>query len=124
MRTKFSFIFPVVHQKSDQNRKNGCSYEHVADLLVSGVTSIGDHTILDNIASHHKFDIETILYNGLDVSALLQAFTSLDKIEAACLNHIQTMFEEEQTVSVIHEAIKMQPYAAKIISLPLKRKIN
>lgn len=121
MRKKFSFIFPVVQQHKDKQRRSGISFEHLTDLVVTGVAYANDHRVLDNIKDNYSFEIESISYRGTEVSSLLHAFGSLDTICNACLNHVDNIFNGNKLAP---ETIKMNPYTAKIISFPLKRKIS
>lgn len=122
MRKKFSFLYPLTKTSFDSHRAGHTSYNHVTDLTITGITSYKDHRILDNIGSHYDFEIESVLYNGVNIAPVLEAFESLEKILAACINHIENLYEG--SAKNFNDAIRMNPYMARIVSLPLRRKIN
>lgn len=122
MRKKFTFIYPLTQRRVDLHRKGGYRFDHIGNLIVSGVGYLNSDT--EEFNEQYEFDIEEISYNGTDILPVLDAFETLDNIEAACFNHLQHLFNNEESEYEIPVIPRVNPGIAKVITLPLKRKVN
>lgn len=121
---KFSFIYPVVKGRVDLFRKGGWRYDHVTDLIVSGVAyDLGNGHGLP-VEERYDFDIEQVTYEDKDVLPLLEAFDSLHPIEDACYHHIQNLFMGSPSDYEVPEFSPGEARMGKVVSMPLKRYIN
>ena len=121
MRKKFSFIYPVTKGRVDLNRR--WRYEHITDLTVNGIAYQTGVTSQINEESY-QFEIDEILFNNVNVSLLLDGFDSIEKIKAACLNHIHHLFTDGESDFEDCIPLGVNVAGAKVISLPLKRMVN
>lgn len=125
MRKNFSFIYPVTKKPEGRVRKWGQPYEHIADLLIKGVAHFTKAGVLNNISNKYKIDISGIWYEGRNLFPHTDTFDSLENIKAACLNHVEELFNNTQVLDDDREQPpKMYPALAKVITLPLRRKVN
>jgi hypothetical protein len=123
MRRNFSFIYPLMDARVDLDRQGGWRYDHVTNLIIKGIAFKQGGSSLDSIEDRYEFDIEEILYEGKNVYPMLEAFKSLDDIEAACFHHIHHLFtDQESEYEIPYQANDVT--AAKVITLPMKRKIK
>jgi hypothetical protein len=123
MRKKFSFIYPITRRSEASHRIGGHLYDHVTDLLVNGEAYITKANVLNNISNKYHFNIHEILFEGKNIYPNPEVFASLEDIKAACLNHVEQLLliperEAEQPLPRIYPAL------AKIITMPLKRKVK
>src|SRR4051812_5078910 len=122
MKKRFSFIYPVTQGRVDLKRIGAWRYDHVADLVVTGTSVEKSRNTLEKPDDRFDFDIEEILFEGVNIFPILDAMDSLDKIEAACFHHIHHLSMGEESDFNIYEP--KQGSLARVISLPLKRKIR
>jgi hypothetical protein len=122
MRRNFKFIYPLTQTKIDVHRPRGLRYDHVADLLVKGVAFENRASVLEDLTERYDMQIEEILYEGVNILPILESVEAIDKIQDACYHHIHHLFSGLESEYEVPAANDMQP--GKVITLPLKRKVN
>lgn len=120
MKKKFSFIFPITQGRVHHPHTNMWSYDHITNLVVTGIAT--HESTSDDLSP--SYDIEGIWYEGVDVLPLLKAFNSLQSVKQATEEHVKEIFRIDGTEYLVPEPIHMNHGLAKVISLPLRKRIN
>lgn len=123
MRKKFSFIYPVTRKNDATFRRDLNPYEHVADLVINGEAYIAKANLLNNISNKYCFNIHEILFDGRNIYPHTDIIEPLENIKAACLNHVEELFIVPETKGE-KPLPRIYPALAKIITLPLRRKVR
>lgn len=123
MRKNFSFIYPVTKRKPGLIRKGDQAFEHVTDLIINGDAIITQANILNNISNKYEFEIHEILFQGKNIYPHTGLFDSLENIKAACANHVDQLLQAHENKEEL-PITKMYPALAKVITMPLKRKVK
>lgn len=119
MRKRFSFIYPITKALVDLQRKGGWRFDHITDLIISGVGYANNVNPNDPIEEKYDFDIEEILFEGKNIYPVMDALDMTEQIENACFNHVHHLFTNQEPLYEIPSSS-----TAKLITLSLKRKIN
>jgi hypothetical protein len=120
----FEFIYPLTVKKVDIFRHGGYRYEHITDLVVKGVGyKFNGYSVLDPLEDQYDFDIDEILYAGVNIYPVLKAMDAMDEINDACFNHIHRLFLGEESEYKVPGTPLPFPLA-KIVTMSLKRKVN
>ncbi|MEO6490609.1 MAG: hypothetical protein ABIO04_11770 [Ferruginibacter sp.] len=121
-KKNFCFIYPVTKLVIDISRPGGKRYDHVTDLIVTGVGYNLGGTLFEDLSDRYEFDIESITHQDRDIRDILDAFDSLDKINDACFHFIHHKFTGQESE---YKVPQLHPFpSGKVISLPLKRNIK
>lgn len=119
MYKRFSFIYPVTQQCTENNRRN--SFIHVSDLEIGGNVTLSQNEVKTVGNEKICFKIDTIIFEGVNVYPLLLALECLEPIESACRHHIEQIVSFDYNVR--KNDITFHYPLAKIIRLPLKKKV-
>ncbi len=124
MCTNFAFYYPITTQKVDITRKNGIRYDHVTDLLITGIGNVieGSGDLLP-IKDRYSIHIDMIKYEGTDIYPIQEVLDSIENIESACFHHVHRMFVQYESNYRIPNSSK-EPLLAKVINLGMNRKVN
>lgn len=117
MRRKFSFIFPITEPVTDKDRREGLTYAHAGDWRIIG-EAYKIKGFFPNPDDIFKFTIEEILYEGTDINPVLTTTEMVETVKAACLNHIQNIFDNEPENNELPQH-KLGNPLGKIIYMPL-----
>ena len=82
MRKTFSFLFPVTDCNTDRHRPGGFTYDHIADLEVSGVVTA------DIDGKHRSIQIEKVMHENNEVHGIQDSNDILESIRQACIHHL------------------------------------
>lgn len=118
----FSFIYPVTQRQNNLGRIGSQVYEHVADLIVSGIARITHANVLNNISPKYDVEINEVLYEGSNIYPHIEKFESVENIKAACVNHVRELFKSEDTEDTANASVKMFPALARVVTMPLRRR--
>lgn len=121
MKKNFSFTFPVTQGRIHHPESKMWSYDHVGNLDVSGTASDEMPGPPD---APVQFEISEILYQGVNVLPLLRAFGSLEQVIQAANEHVQDIFHRDDVEFLVPKPIAMNHGLAKVISLPLRKRIK
>lgn len=95
MKKRFSFLFPITQESPDPKREGGMHFNHIADLEINGLAFI------DSIETNKlpDYKIDSITYNGLNAFPFVEAFTTMESIKAACINHLESLLNQVFNIS-------------------------
>src|SRR5215204_4240335 len=92
MKRSFAFIYPLTQGRVDIHRPGGLRYDHMGDLTVRGFAVEKRGNTMEAMDERYDFEIDEIVFDGVNIYPVLETFDNLDKIEAACYHHIHHMF--------------------------------
>ena len=73
---------PVTDCNTDRQRPGGISFDHIADLEVSGVVTA------DIDGKRRSIQIEKVMHENSEVLGLQNAYDILESIRQACIHHL------------------------------------